>query len=149
MKTTGKNVVATKFNKLDFHDDTLIALRVYPPRSRNNLTNIDFEFRDDSTTRRKTLSFRSCANFRFVMDFDVLADQWFFGTHGSRAHADPRSMLKFVRNQMPHWRVEYMPPMPKDKPIRRKLQSIRNYMLFRIAFFGGTAEILAKRYTIK
>ena len=49
---------------------------------------------------------------------------------------------------MPHWRTTYMPPMTKDKPVRKKLASLRSYILFRVAFFGGTAEILAKHYNL-
>jgi hypothetical protein len=42
-----------------------------------------------------------------------------------------------------------MPPTPKNKPITKTLKSIRGYVLFRITFFGGTAEILAKTFTIR
>jgi hypothetical protein len=83
------------------------------------------------------------------MDFDVLAFQWFFGTHGSNARADLRRMRKFVMSQTSHWRTTHAPPMPKDKPIRKKLESIKNYILFRVSFFGGTAEILAKNYKLR
>lgn len=94
------------------------------------------------------LSFHSCANFRFVVDFDVLAYQWFFGTDGSVAKTDVQRMRRFVRAQMSHWRTTYMPPMPKDEPIRKKMASIRSYILFRVAFFGGTVEVLAKNYRL-
>ena len=82
------------------------------------------------------------------MDFDVLADNWPFNTEALTAKTDLRTMLKIVRAQRSHWRTTYMPPMPKDKPIRKKLGSIRSYTLFRVAFFGGTAEVLAKSYTL-
>jgi hypothetical protein len=148
MKRAHKNVVVERFNRLDFHDDALLSLKINPPRRRNNSTKIDFEFRDDSTGAVKLLSFLTCANFRFVMDFDVLADRWFFGTAGSAAKADPQRMRRFVKAQVSHWRTAYMPPMPKDKPIRKKLVSIRTYILFQVAFFGGTVEILAKNYKL-
>ena len=141
-----ENAVAMRFNKLDFHDDALISLRIVLPRSRNNFTRIDFEFQDDSTGAVEVLSFHSCANFRFIMDFDVLADQWYFGTAASRANTDVERMTKFVKAQKRHWRTVHMPPAPKDKPIRTKLKLIRRYVLFRVAFFGGTAEVLAKNF---
>ncbi len=95
------------------------------------------------------LSFHSCANFRFVMDFDVLADNWYFGNiAASVAKTDVKRISKFVRVQMSHWRTAYMPPLQKDKPVRRKLASLRSYILFRVAFFGGTAEVLAKNYRL-
>jgi hypothetical protein len=41
-----------------------------------------------------------------------------------------------------------MPPLPENKPIKKKLESIRSHVWFRVAFFGGTAEILAKNYKL-
>jgi hypothetical protein len=149
MNRASKNTVAAKFNKLDFHDDAILSVKIRPPRKRKNFTKIDFEFRDDRTKAVKLLSFRTCANFRFIMDFDVLAYTWFFGTEGSVAKTDVRLMKKFVRSQMSHWRTAYMPPLPTDKPIRKKLMLMRNYILFRVRFFGGTAEILAKNYKLR
>ena len=150
MKRAAKGAVADRFNKLDFHDDGLTGLTVQPPRGRNNFTRIEFELQDYSTDSVKVLSFHSCANFRFVMDFDVLADNWDGGnTESSVAKTDVTRMRKFVSAQMSHWRTTYMPPTPKDKPVRRKLASLRSFILFRVAFFGGTAEILAKNYRLK
>jgi hypothetical protein len=149
MRAANKASVAASFNKRDFHDDALLSVGVHPSRTRSNLTRIDFQFRDDSTGDRKLLSFHGCANFRFLMDFDVLADRWYFGTSGSVARSDDRRMKKFVTAQKSHWRTMYMPPTPKDMPIQEKLKSIRSYVLFRLAFFGGTAEILAKNYSLR
>lgn len=135
---------------MNFHDDVLTFVRVHPPTSRpKNITRIEFGFLDDATHKMKILLFHQCANIRFIMDFDVLADQCVFGTDASVAQVDVSRMRKFVLSQRSHWRVEYMPPMPEDKPIRRKLKSIRSYVLFKVAFFGGTAEVLAKNFTLK
>jgi len=146
MKRANKNDVAGRFNTLGFHDDAFISLEIHPPRRRTNVTRIDFKFLDDSTKTLKVLSFHSCANFRFVMDFDVLADRWYFGTCASEARTNIQRMKQFVRSQLSHWRTTYMPPMPKNMPIRKKLASIRGYILFRVMFFGGTAEVLAKNF---
>ena len=125
-------------------------MRAHLPTSRQkNITRIEFGFLDDATHKKKTLIFHRCANIRFIMDFDVLADQCVFGTDSSTAQVAVSRMRKLVLSQRPHWRVEYMPPMPEDKPIRRKLTSIRSYALFKIAFFGGTAEVLAKNFELK
>jgi len=150
MKRGSKQALIAKFNKLDFHDDVLTGLTVRPPRTRSNFTRIDFEFLDHSTRSGKILSFYSCANFRFVADFDVLADNLNAGnTWASAAKGDVTRMKKFVMTQQSHWRTVYMPPMPKDKPIRRKLRSIKGYILFRLSFFGGTAEVLSKNYRLR
>lgn len=149
MKQGPKVGISNRFNELDFHDDSFITFKTCPPRSRNASTKIELEFQDDSTGSLKVLSFHGCANLRFIMDFDVLADNWNLGnTKSSCAKTDVGRMRKFVRAQMPHWGTTYMPPMPKDKPVKKKLASIRGYILFRVAFFGGTAEVLAKNYRL-
>jgi hypothetical protein len=147
MKTGGRSFGA-RFSKLDFHDDNLVAVRISPPRKRASSTQIDFQFEDDSTGAMKLVSFHRCANLRYIMDFDVLAANWFAQTKRFAAEADVNRVKSFVRAQMAHWHVEYMPPMPKDKPIIKKLAAIRSYHLFRIEFFGGTAEILAKSFSV-
>jgi len=145
----GKVGIANKFNKLDVHDDTLLSVKIHPPRSLSKFARIIFELQDDSSGAVKVLSFRSCANVRFVMDFDVLASNWHFGnTEGSSANTNISRMRLFIEANRAHWRTKYMPPIPKNKPIRNKLESIRSYVLFRVTFFGGTVEILAKNYSI-
>jgi hypothetical protein len=144
------STAAKKFNRLDFHDDVLTFVRVHLPTARQkNITRIEFGFLDDASHKKKILLFQQGANIRFIMDFDVLADQCVFGTDSSIARVDVARMRKFIHSQRSHWRVEYMPPMPKDKPIRKKLRSIRRYTLFKVAFFGGTAEVLAKNFELK
>jgi hypothetical protein len=144
-----KDAVARKFNRLDFHDDILKLVTIHPSSTARNLTSIDFEVEDHSTRTTKLLSFHSCANVRFSMDFDVLASNWFANTEGSAADTNAQKMRKFIAAQKPHWRTTYMPPQPKDRPIRKKLSSIRDYALFKVKFFGGTVEILAKNFKLK
>jgi hypothetical protein len=149
MKQSYKGSLADSFCKLDVHDDALSGFRIQTPRSRKNLTRIDLEFLDDSTGSKKVLSFRTCANLRFVMDFDVLADNWHFGnTELCLARTDVKRLRQFVKAQMSHWRTVYMPPAPKNQPIRKKLMDIQSYALFRVEFFGGTLEVLAKGYKL-
>lgn len=133
---------------VDLHDDNLLSVNVRLSRTETNVTQIDFRFRDDSARKEKVLSFRGCANLRYIMDFDVLADNWFAQTKRFGDDADRKTITRFVQAQMPHWNVRYMPPLPKDKPIRKKLSSTSSYRLFKITFFGGVAEILAKKVVL-
>lgn len=133
---------------LNLHDRNLVSVTVRLPKSRTNTTRIEFLFRDDESGQPKRLSFEGCANIRYIMDFDVLTANWFAQTERFDREADPIRMRRFVQTQISHWHVRYMPPQPKDKPIRKKLSSIRSYRLFRIRFFGGTAEILAKNLSV-
>src|SRR5258708_14941449 len=144
MQKTRTNALVRRFNKLDFHDDGMRSVKIYPLHKGTNSTNIDLEFLDDSTGATKLLSFRDSANLRCLMDFDVLSSNWFAQTERAVATTDVERMKKFVLAQTPHWRVKYMSPSPRDKPIRKKLSSIGKYLLFRVTFFGGTVEVLAK-----
>jgi len=152
MKPMTKNKaepVVKKFNKLDLHDDGLKAIRIHPLNKRTNSVNVDLEFQDDSTGGVKLLSFRRCGNLRYIMDFDVLAANWFAQTEKGAATSDGERLRKFIQAQKSHWHVTYMPPSPKDKPIRKKLFSLRSYALFKVTFFGGTIEVLAKSFTFR
>jgi hypothetical protein len=140
--------IVNKFNKLSFHDDVLLAVIIKPPQTKKNRSEIAIELRDDSTDKLKRLSFLDCANVRYAMDFDVMADNYYASTDRSIAKTDAIHMKKFVQSQTSHWRVQYMPPQPKDKPVKKKIAAINNYVLFEVAFFGGTIEVLAKRYTL-
>jgi hypothetical protein len=146
-KKSAGNIV-DKFNGLDLHDDGLRSVKVYSLDKRTNSANVDIEFLDDSTGAVKLLSFRGCGNLRYFMDFDVLANNWFAQTEKAISIRDLGRMQRFVRAQIPHWHVTYMPPSPKDKPIKKKLLSIRGYVLFRVTFFGGTIEVLARGFTL-
>lgn len=149
MRKTYKVAIARKFNALNFHDDNLKLVTVHPPITARNLTTIEFQFADHSTGATKILSFLRCANLRFSVDFDVLADNWFADTEGSTAGASTQKMREFVTTQELHWRTTYMPPYPKDKAIKKKLSSLRDYVLLKVKFFGGTVEILAKNFELK
>ena len=147
MPRTSTKLIIERLNKLDFHDDGLKSVKIYPPHKSTTSARIDLEFRDDSTGAMKLLSFRDCRNVRYIMDFDVLANNWFAQTERVVSTADVARMERFVRAQKAHWHVQYMAPSPDDKPIRKKLATIKKYLLFKITFFGGTIEILAREFT--
>jgi hypothetical protein len=147
-RTGGKQTIAQAFSKLDFHDDKLKSVTVRLADRRSGSATIDFQFLDDSTGSPKLLSFRRCTNIRFLMDFDVIESNRFAPTQGTSAITDAELMKKFVRAQIPHWHVKYMAPSPQDKPIRKKLETIRKHVLFRVTFFGGTVEILARSFVL-
>jgi hypothetical protein len=144
--TQGKTAMQKRW---DFHDDNLLAVNVISPRKTGALASVQIDLQDDATGAAKRLTVAGCANIRWVMDFNVLADNWFAQTEGFTIHHDIEKMKRFVIQQRKHWRVTYMPPLPPEKPIIRKLASIRRYRLFQIKFYGGTVEILGQRITLK
>jgi hypothetical protein len=133
----------------DLHDDNLLGVQVASPRKRKELATIHVDLRDDATGGMKRLTISRCANIRWVMVFDVLADNWFAQTDVFRVGTDVKKMKSFVESQRRHWRVKYMPPNSPDKPIKGKMASIRSFRLFQIKFYGGTLEVLAKYIRIK
>jgi hypothetical protein len=80
------------------------------------------------------------------MDFDVLVDNWFAQTDGVAARVGVSHVQRFIRTQIPHWRVKYMPPSPRNKPIAKKMSLLGRYVLFKLRFFGGTVEVLARNF---
>lgn len=94
------------------------------------MTTVELEFEDDATRAMKVLSFHGCSNPRFATDFDVLTANWFAETEGPGAGANAQKMRKIVTSWKPHWRTIYMPPQLNDKPIRMKMSSMRDYILF-------------------
>ncbi len=143
-----RDAIARRFDRLDLHDDDLVSVKVSAPRTNKNNTSISFELEDDASGDRKLLTFRGCANLRYVMDFDVLARNWFAQTERCTCNTELNRMMKFVRNQRVHWHTQYMPPKHKNRPIWKKLATLRRYRLFKITFFGGTVEILARSFVL-
>jgi hypothetical protein len=147
MKSSRGARLAAKFARLDLHDDNLTSITIDPPHKKTGTATIHIELSHDGTGARKLLSFRRCANLRMNMDFDVLADNWFAQTKGALASSKSNQLRKFVQGQRRHWGTEYMPPSPSNKPTRKKLASLKSYSLFRVRFFGGTIEVLAKEFS--
>jgi len=149
LQRAGKDRIARRVALLDIHDDNLVSVRIWPPHTQKNSATIEFELEDDGTGKLKTLTFLGCANLRFVMDFDVLAEMFFAQTYGASCSAEIARMRRLVRSQKKHWRTEFMPPLLPATPIRKKIATIRRYHLFTVKFFGGTVDILARDFKIK
>lgn len=139
---------AARFAKLNLHDDNLLLVEVHPPEKKASYSRVDLHFRDCVSHATKVLSLTGCANIHYVRDFDVLAANWFGQTKGVICTTDTRKLRGFVRSQVRDWHVKYMPPMPKDKPIRKKLSSIGSYCRFDVSFYGGSIQILAKSFVL-
>ena len=144
-----KSRVARRFGLLNLYDDNLVSLSFRIPQMTRNDTKIDLIFSEYLTGKRKSLSFTGAANMRFIMDFDLMADNFFAQTHGVKSFSHSTKMRQFVLGQRSHWHTIYMPPSSKDQPIRKKLSTIKKYTLFRVTFHGGTVEVLAKNFIYK
>ena len=77
-----------------------------------------------------------------------MAENWFAATKGITCANEIARMKRFVRSQKIHWRTQYMPSLHPEHPVRKKVGSIRRYHLFMVKFYGGTAEILARNFSV-
>jgi hypothetical protein len=146
---TLKDKIGRTFQLLDLHDDNLLSVTVFPPRTKVNAGEVVLELEDDVSQNAKSVRFIGCGNLRVNMDFDVLANNYFAQTDVTTCEISASRMKQFVRAQAPHWHVKYMPLSRKYLPIRKKLAQIKGYRLFKVTFFGGTVEVLAKAFSVE
>jgi hypothetical protein len=149
LKKAGKDKIARRVLLLDIHDDNLISAKISPPRTKRNNATIEFELEDDGTGKTKILTFVGCSNLCFVMDFDVLASNWFAQTRMATCTSARAKMTKFAKPRQILWGTRCMPPYHPKAPILEKLSDIHKYHLFTIKFFGGRVDILARNFQLK
>lgn len=130
MKNTKLRRPFEEFSALDLYDDELKSIKIAPLPTENHSTIVKLEWIDDGSGHTKWLTFHGCRNL-------------------ASASPDTEKVKKFVNGQRPHWRTGYMPPLPKDSPVRSKLASLGSFTLFKINFQVGTIEVLAKRFTLR
>src|SRR5437660_1587829 len=142
MSTPGE--IADSFRQLDFHDDTLVSVRVLPAKrrgeSQTSIVEIQLQGGPESTLR--VIQFTGCANLRVAMDFDVLADN--LPPNASRVDADTN--LDRIRNLMESqecdWDVGY--GRQATSPLTKKLGTLGELVFFRVQFFGGALDVIAR-----
>jgi hypothetical protein len=156
---------AEAFRRLDLHDDTLLDLRLIPPSCRRDYSSLRVELLRGKD--RRVLIFGECLNVVVRVDCDVLGENWPDNTSGVAADTRPQALAKFALKQRHLWDVEYetidgrgTSPMPKKlqrmsryvlggtSPMPKKLQRMSRYVLYRLQFFGGRVEALARTFTL-
>jgi hypothetical protein len=90
--------------------------------------------------------FIGCANLRVALDFDVLASNLPPNTSSVDAYVDANLMREFMQSQKRDWDVGYG---KMRSPLDAKLDAIDTLVFFRIQFFGGVVEIIAKEFLIE
>jgi len=144
--------IVAEFNSHSLHDDTLHALRIVPSTSRRRHSRVELDLTEYVTNRPRQLCLTGCANISFVADFDVLLDN--AGANTERVHAivDDERIRQIMTEQMAHLNIEYFDEdnRPADyHPTRTKLLDVSAYILFRITFYGGTLEVIARGFTLR
>jgi hypothetical protein len=136
---------AESFRQLDFHDDTLVDLRVLPAQHRGEGSAVEIQLSRGSGNR--ILEFSGCANMRVAMDFDVLSGNLPPNTSRVDAHTDPTLMRRLMQSLEKDWDVNYA--STSTSPLTKKLANMSELVFFHVQFFGGAVEVIARDYQLK
>jgi hypothetical protein len=141
--------IAKSFRELDFHDDTFIDLRVLPsqPAEEAAQSIVEIHLLHYSEQKLRYIRFSGCTNLRVAMDFDVLAHNLPTNTSRVEAHTNLNQMRDLIRSQKKDWDVTYAPGV--ESPITRKLDAMEGLVAFRVQFFGGVVDVIARNYQVE
>ena len=143
------HTITESFRKLNFHEDTLIDLRVLPAQRREDGANsvIEIQLHQYSGKELRRIRFTGCTNLRVAMDFDVLAGNFPTNTSRLDAHTDANRIRKLMQSQKRDWDVVYAPG--ETTPLTTKLAALDGLVSFRVQFFGGAVDIIARDYRVE
>ena len=141
--------LAKSFRELDFHDDTFIDLRVLPSQLRGEGVQslVEIQLLHHSEKKLRHIRFFGCANLRVAMDFDVLAQNLPPNTSRVEAHANLNHMRELIRSQKNDWDITYAPGV--ESPLTSKLAAMDDFVAFRVQFFGGVVDVIARNYEVQ
>jgi hypothetical protein len=140
--------IAESFRQLNFHDDTFVSLNVLPTQTRgdNARSVVEVQLLQYSEKQRRVLRFIGCANLKVGIDFDVLAHNLPRNTSRVEAHFDKDTMWSLMQSQVRDWDVKY--PADVRSPLDWKADVMNEFVCFRVQFYGGLVEIIARQYEI-
>jgi hypothetical protein len=119
-----------------------------PAQTRGDVTGSVIEVRlspYQSQTKR-VLQFIGCANLRVGLDFDILASNLPPNTSRVDSHIDANLMRELMQSQKRDWDVGYG---SMRSPLDDKLEVTDELVCFRVQFFGGAVEIIAREFLIE
>lgn len=140
--------IAERFSELDFHDDTFVSMTVLPAQTRDDVTGSVIELRlsPNHSQKKRLVQFIGCANLRVELDFDVLASNFPPNTSRVESHVDAGLMRELMHSQKRDWDVGYG---SMRSPLDYKLDAMDELVSFRVQFFGGVVEIIAREFLIE
>jgi len=140
--------IAERFRELDFHDDTFVRMDIVPAQARGDVRGsiIEIQLSRSSSETKRVLQFIGCANLRVGFDFDILANNSPPNTSGVDAHVDRNLMRELMQSQERDWDVGYG---RMKSPLDDKLDVMDELVCFRVQFFGGVVEIIAREFLIE
>jgi hypothetical protein len=146
-----KQRIIAEFNAYNLHDDTVHAIRIIPSTSRRRNSIVEVDLTQYVSNKPRRLRLTGCANITFVADFAVLTDNAFANTERVQAFGDEERIHAIILSQMGELNIEYLDEhhcASEEHPSLQKLKKISSYVLFRIAFYGGTLEVIAEGFRI-
>ena len=81
------------------------------------------------------------------MDFDVLAHNLSANTSRVEAHTNLNQIRDFIHSQKKDWDVAYASGV--ESPLSKKLLVMNDFVAFRVQFFGGVVDVLARNYEVE
>jgi len=140
--------IAKRFRDLDFHDDTFVGMSILPSQARGDVAGsvIKIRLSPHQGEPKRVLQLIGCANLRVGLDFDVLATNLPPNTSRVDAHIDAGLMRELMQSQMRDWDVGYG---RSRSPLDDKLDVIDELVCFRVQFFGGVVEVIAREFLIE
>jgi hypothetical protein len=140
---------AESFRELDFHDDTFVDMKVLPAPCRGDGMGsvVEIQLLQYSEKTLRVVRFSGCTNLRVAMDFDVLADNLSPNTSRVDAHTDLGRMRDLIQSQEKDWDVNYAGT--SKSPVTKKLATLDDLVFFRVQFFGGVVDIIAREYQVE
>jgi hypothetical protein len=140
---------AEAFRNLDFHDDSLIEVRILPAMHRGQgvRSTVEIHLQQYSEKKPRIVRFSGCANVRAAIDFDVLAHNFPPNTSRVEAETSLGRIRNLVESQKQDWDVQYAGT--GGSPLSKKLASLKELVFFRVQFFGGALEVVARDYRVE
>ena len=136
----------SRFVQLDVHDDTLESVCFTPARRRGEATRLRVTLFRAREKRLRSLEFIGCANVQFIVDADVLKDNSPHNTDRVGSSSNLKSIRQLMKRHRAVWGVTYANTVD---PLRRKLVAAKQLVLFRVQFFGGRLEVVARSYRVR
>ena len=140
--------IAERFRDLDFHDDTFLGMSILPAQTHGDIASsvIEIQLSPYDRQTKRVLQFIGCANLRVALDFDVLVSNLPPNTSGVDAHIDANLMRELMESQKRDWDVGYA---SMKSPLDKKLAAMDELVCFRVQFFGGVVEIIAREFAVE
>lgn len=140
--------IADRFGDLDFHDDTFVSMSILPSQTRNDGFGsvIEIQLCKHSENTNRLIRFVGCSNLRVAFDFDVLVNNLPPNTAQVEADIDHGRIEQLMRSQKADWGVKYS--QKTRTPLERKLECVGELVIFRVQFFGGIVEIIARDFCV-